>query len=100
MNKSVYVGFSILEISKILIYEFQYDYIKPKYQNAELCYMDTDSFIIHINTEDFYGNIATNVKKWFGTSNYSEDDKRPPVRGMNKKLFGLMKDGLGGETMI
>ena len=54
MNKPVYLGLSILEISKTLMYEFWYDYIKPKYQNnAKLCYMDTDSFIIHIKTEDF-----------------------------------------------
>ena len=65
MNKPVYLGFSILEISKTLMYEFWYDYIKPKYQNnAKLCYMDTDSFIIHFKTEDFYEGIANDVKKW------------------------------------
>ena len=59
MNQPVYLDMSILEISKTLIYEFWLDYIKPKYQNnAKLCYMDTDSFIIHIKTEDFYENIA------------------------------------------
>ena len=53
MNKTVYLGLSILEISKTLIYEFWHDYIKPKYQNnAKLCYMDTNSFIILIKTED------------------------------------------------
>ena len=65
MNKPVYLGFSILEISKTLMYEFWYDYIKPKYQNnAKLCYMDTGSFIIHFKTEDFYEGIANDVKKW------------------------------------
>ena len=64
MNKPAYLGLSILEISKTLMYEFWYDYIKPKYQNnAKLCYMDTDSFIIHIKTEDFYKDIADDVKK-------------------------------------
>ena len=64
MNKLVYPGLSILEISKTLMYEFCYDYIKPKYeQNAKLCYMDTDSFIIHIKTEDIYKDIANDVKK-------------------------------------
>ena len=64
MNKLVYPGLSILEISKTLMYEFWYDYIKPKYeQNAKLCYMDTDSFIIHIKTEDVYKDIANDVKK-------------------------------------
>ena len=55
MNKPVYLGFSILEISKTLMYEFWYDYMKPKYDdNVKLCYMDTDRFIMHIKTEDFY----------------------------------------------
>ena len=61
MNKPVYLGLSILEISKTLMHEFWYDYIKPKHQDdAKLCYMDTDSFIIHIKTEDFYKDIADN----------------------------------------
>ena len=64
MNKPVYLGLSMLEISKTLMYEFWYDYIKPKYRNnAKLGYMDTDSFIIHIKTEDFYKDIADDVKK-------------------------------------
>ena len=59
MSKPVCIGLSILEISKTLIYEFWYDYIKPKYQdNAKLCYMDTDSFIIRIKTEDWYKDFA------------------------------------------
>ena len=77
MNKPVYLGMSILDISKTLMYEFWYDYVKPKYQDkAKLCYMDTDSFVIHIKTEDFYEDIANDVEKWFDTSNY-ENDKRP-----------------------
>ena len=64
MNKPVYLGLSMLEISKTLMYEFWYDYIKPKYRNnAKLGYMDTDSFIIQIKTEDFYKDIADDVKK-------------------------------------
>ena len=64
MNKPVYLGLSILEISKTLMYEFWYEYIKPKYQdNAKLCYMDTDSFIINIITENFYKDVADDVKK-------------------------------------
>ena len=66
MNKPVSLGFSILGISKTLIYEFWYDYIKPKYQdNAKLFYMNTDSFIIQIKTEDFYKSIADDVKILF-----------------------------------
>ena len=54
MNKPIYLGLSILEISKLLIYEFWYDYIKPKYgEKAKLCYINTDSFIIHIKIQDF-----------------------------------------------
>ena len=54
MNKPVYLGLSILQISKTPMHDFWYDYIKPKYQNnAKLCYMDTDIFIINIKTEDF-----------------------------------------------
>ena len=73
MNKPVYLGLSILDVSKTLMYEFQYYYIKPKHQgNAKLCYMDTDSFIIHIKTNDFYEDIANDVKKWFDTPNYEQ----------------------------
>ena len=62
MNKPVYLGMSILDSRKTLMYEFWYDYIKPKYQDkAKLCYMDTDSFVIHIKTEDFYEDIANDV---------------------------------------
>ena len=64
MNKPVYLGLSILEIGKKLMYEFWYDYIKPKYQiNAKLCYMNTESFIIYIKTEGFYKDIVDDVKK-------------------------------------
>ena len=75
MNKPIYLGMSILDISKTLMYEFWYDYIKPKYQDkAKLCYMDTDSFVIHIKTEDFYEDIANDVKSWFDTSNCDDID--------------------------
>ena len=84
MNKPVYLGFSISEISKILMYEFWYDYMKPKYgDNVKLCYMDTDSFIMHIKTEDFYKDIAGDVEKRFDTSNY--EINRPLPIGKNKK---------------
>ena len=74
MNKPIFLGLSILEISKLLMYEFWYDYMKPKYDNnVKLCYMDTDSFIMNIKTEDFYKDIANNVDKRFDTSNYEVD---------------------------
>ena len=58
MNKPIYLGLSILDISKILMYEFWYDFMKQKYNNVKLCYMDTDSFVMNIKTEDFYKDIA------------------------------------------
>ena len=98
INKPIYLGLSILEISKILMYEFWYDYIKPRYgDNVKLCYMDTDSFIMHIKTEDFYNDIANDVEKRFDTSNYEED--RPLPTGKNKKVIGLMKNELGGKII-
>ena len=95
MNKPIYLGLSILEICKILMYEFWYDYMKPKYNdNIKLCYMDTDSFVMNIKTEDFYKDIANDVEKRFDTSNYEVN--RPLPTGKNKKVIGLMKDELGG----
>ena len=97
MNKLIYLGISILDISKTLTY----DYIKPKYQDkAKLCYVDTDSLIIHIKIEDFYKDIANDVEKWFGTSNYHEIDKIPLPIGKNKKVIGLFKVELGVKIMI
>ena len=76
MNKPIYLGLSILEISKTLMYELWYDYMKPKYNdNVKLCYMDTDSFIMNIKTNDFYEDIASDVENRFDTSNY--EVKRP-----------------------
>ena len=98
MNKPVYLRLSILEISKTLMYEFWYDYMKPKYgDNVKLCYIDTDSFIMHIKTEDFYKDLANDVEKRFDTSNYEVN--RPLPTGKNKKVIGLMKDELGGKIM-
>ena len=98
MNKPVYLGFLILEISKTLMYEFWYDYMKPKYaDNVKLCYLDTDSFIMHIKTEDFYKDIADDVEKRFDTSSY--EITRPLSTGENIKVIGLMKDELGGKIM-
>ena len=98
MNKPIYLGLSILEISKILMYEFWYDYMKPKYNdNVRLCYMDTNSFIMNIRTNDFYKDIANDVENRFDTSNYEVN--RPLPTGKNKKIIGLMKDELGGKII-
>ena len=111
MNKPIYLGLSILEISKILMYEFWYDYMKPKYNdNVRLCYMDTDSFVMHIKTNDFYKDIASDVENRFDTSNYEVNTsettaeasalaRRPLPTGKNKKVIGLMKDELGGKII-
>ena len=98
MNKPIYLGSSILDLSKISVYEFWYKYMKPKYvDNVKLCYMVTDSFIMHIKTQDFYKDIADNVEERFDTSIYEVD--RPLPKGKNKKVIGLMKDELGGKIM-
>ena len=100
MNKPVYLGQAILDLSKTLMYEFHYDYMRPKYgSKVNLCYMDTDSFVYEIETEDFYRDIAKDVKKRFDTSGYSKDDNRPLPIGENKKVIELMKDELGGKIM-
>ena len=116
MNKPIYLGLSILEISKILLYEFWYDYMKPKYNsNVKLCYVDIDSFIMNIKTNDFYKDIASDVENRFDTSNYEANTsettaepsslersalaRRPLPTGKNKKVIGLMKDELGGKII-
>ena len=105
MNKPIYLGLSILEISKMLMYELWYDYMKPKYNdNAKLYFMDTDSFIMNIKTNNFYEDIANDVEnryfkylKYLDTSNYEVN--RPLPTGKNKNVIGLMKDELGGKII-
>ena len=100
MNKPVSLGQVILDISKTLIYKFWYGYIKPKQVDiARLCYTNTDSFVINIKTEDFYKDISNDVKEWYDTSNYDENDKRPLPIGKKKKVIDLFKDELGGKIM-
>ena len=100
MTKPLYLGMSILDISKILMYEFWYNYIIPKYgDKAKLCYTDTDSFIIYIKTKDFFEDISNDVERWFDTSNYDKNDKRSLPIGKNKKVPGLFKDELGGKII-
>ena len=98
MNKPIYLGLSILEISKKLMYDFWYDYMKPKYgHNVKLCYMDTGSFIMNFKTEDFYKDIANDVEKRFDTSSYEVN--RTLSTGKNTEVIGLMKDKLGGRII-
>ena len=98
MSKPISLGFSILEVSKTLMYEFWYDYMKTKYvEKAKLCYTDTESFIVYIKTEDFYEDVATDFDKWFDTSGYIIHRSLP--MGKNKKVLCKFKDELGGRIM-
>ena len=90
MNKPVYLGQAILDLSKIIMYEFHH------FSWLKLCYMDTDSLIYEIKTNDFYKDTADDVKSRFDTSGYKD---RPLPVGKNKKVIRLMKDELGGEVM-
>ena len=100
MTAPSYLGMSVLDISKTLMYEFWYDYINPKYgYRAKLCHTDTDSFIIFIKTENFFEDISNYVERWFDTCNYDKNDKRLLPIGKNKKVPGLFKDELGGKIL-
>ena len=78
MNMPVYLGLSILDLSKIIMYEFWYDYVKPRYgKDAKLCYMDTDSFIVHVKADDIYKDFAEDVETRFDTSNFEIDRPFP-----------------------
>ena len=101
MNKPVYLGQAILDLSKITMYEFHYNYMVPKYglEKLKLCYMDTDSLVYDIKTEDFYEDIANDVEARFDTSGYSKTDFRLLPISLNKKVIGLMQDELRGKIM-
>ena len=97
MNKPIYVGQAILDLSKITMYEFRYDYAQPKWY-INLLYQDTDSLVYNIKTEDFYKDISEDISERFDTSNYIDID-RPLPMGMNKKVISLMKDEMGGSII-
>ena len=100
MNKPVYLGQAVLDLSKLVMYEFDYDYMVPKYGDRQkLCYNNTDSSIYDIKTDDFYAAVFEDVESRFDTSGYDEVDDRPLPMGLNKKVIGLMKDELGGKIM-
>ena len=103
MNKVVYLGFSILELSKILMHEFQYYYVKPKYvRKVKLCYIDRNNLIAYIKTDYIYEDIARDVETTFDISNYElecNSNEQPLPRAKNEKVIGLMKDELGGKIM-
>ena len=100
MNKPVHLGMSILDISKTLMYKFWYEYTNPKYgERGNLCYTCTDSIITHIMSEEFYGDIANNVERWFDASNYDKNDKRPLPICKNKKVYVFFKNELVVKIM-
>ena len=98
-NKPVYCGMAILDLSKTLMYDFHYKYIKPKYgKKAKLLMTDTDSLCYEIETEDFYQDISNDVEKGFDTSNFPKDHPSG-IQGKNKKVPGMMKDETGGKII-
>ena len=100
MNKPVYLGMCILDLSKTLMFDFHYKYIKPKYgSKAKLLFTDTDSFLYEIQTEDFYKDISGDVKDRFDTSNYSEGHPSGIPTGINKKVLGMFKDEAAGKNI-
>ena len=99
MKKPGYFGQAILDLSKTLMYEFHYDYMRPLYgSKVKLWYMDTNNFVYKIEAEDFNRDIAADVESRLNTSGYSKDDKKPLTIGKNK-VIGLMKDNQGGKIM-
>ena len=100
MNKPVYLGMCILDLSKIIMFDFHYNYIKPKYgNNAKLLFTDTDSLMYEIQTEDFYKDIAGDVKNRFDTSDYPENHPSGIPTGINKKVLGMFKDEAAGKNI-
>ena len=100
MNKPVYLGMCILDLSKIIMYDFHYNYIKSKYgDKAKLLFSDTDSLMYEIQTEDFYKDIAGDVKNKFDTSDYPENHPSGIPTGENKKVLGKMKDEAAGKII-
>ena len=100
MNKPVYLGMCILDLSKTIMYDFHYNYIKPKYgEKAKLLFTDTDSFMYEIETEDFYKDISKDVINRFDTSDYPENHPSGIPTGINKKVLGMFKDEAAGKRI-
>ena len=92
-NKPIYLGMAILDLSKLILYDFHYGYIKKKYgEKARLLFTDTDSLTCEIETEDFYKDITPDVKTHFDTSEISKDHPSGIPSGLNKKVLGMFKD--------
>ena len=99
-DKPVYLGLCILDLSKTLMYDFHYNYIKKKYgEKAKLLFTGTDSLAYEIQTEDFYKDISEDVEAKFDTSNYAKSHPSGIPVGVNKKVIGMFKDECGGKIM-
>ena len=101
-NKPVYVGQAILDISKTLMYDFHYNYVKKKWSKSQLCFTDTDSLLYMIETEDLFEDIAEDIAEKFDTSDFAEDHPKVldgTLKKMNKKVLGMMKDETGGRQI-
>ena len=100
MNKPVYLGMCILDLSKTIMYDFHYNYIKPMYgDKAKLLMSDTDSCLYEIQTEYFYKDISGDVKDRFDTSDYPENHPSGIPTGINKKVLGMFKDETAGKII-
>ena len=100
-NIPIYLGMSILDLSKNLMYKFHHGYIKPKYgDDVKLLFTDTDSLCYEIKTEDFHKEITPDVDRLFDTSNYPKDHKSDIPIGVNKKVVGMFKDECAGKQIL
>ena len=99
-NKPVFLGMCILDLSKTIMYDFHYNYIKEKYGNkAKLLFTDTDSLMYEIETGDFYKDISEDVKDRFDTSDYPPNHPSGIPTGCNKKVLGVFKDETAGKII-
>ena len=100
-NKPVYVGQVILDLSKLLMFNFHYNYIQRKYsyKRAKLLFTDTDSFIYEIETDDFYDDIRDDIRDKFDTSDYPPNHESGILTGVNKKVIGMFKDEVAGKQI-
>ncbi len=98
LEKPIFLGAAILDISKTLMYQFHYEYVKPKWEDkAKLLFTDTDSLCYEIETDDVYEDISKDVNEWFDTSNYDENHPSGLYSSENKKVIGFFKDECGGR---
>ncbi len=98
LYKPIYLGMSILDLSKTLMYRFHYEYVKPKWgDRVKLLFTDTDSLCYEIQTDDVYEDIKNDLDEWFDTSNYDEDHPNGLRSSKNKKVIGYYKDECGGK---